>query len=149
MNESTSDLYHLLRNQGYKKITFKISKTQHLLLKVRVNGVLGDFILDTGASTSCIDVTAIEYFNLIAISSSTTASGAGAINMETQLANNNTLKMGRWKALHIPVVVFDLSHVNAALAQYDAKPVHGIIGADVLLKAHAIIDYANKKLFLK
>jgi hypothetical protein len=53
--------------------------------------------------------------------------------METQIGKNNHLKIGRWKTKNLHLVIFDLSHVNLALTQYKAKPVHGIIGADVLL----------------
>jgi len=41
-----------------------------------------------------------------------------------------------------------LSHVNEALKQHKAKPVHGIIGADVLMKGKAIVDYYNHCLYL-
>ena len=47
------------------------------------------------------------------------------------------------------LVIFDLSHVNEALQQHKAKPVHGIIGADILLEGKAIIDYYNHCLYLK
>lgn len=149
MNDINNELHFILKDKGYKKINFRISKTQHLLIKVRLNGILGDFILDTGASTSCVDFSVIEHFNLMATSSQTTASGAGAINMATKIANNNSLSIGRWKTDNTPIIIFDLSHVNAALDQYKVKPVHGIIGADILMRSHAIIDYANKKLFLR
>jgi hypothetical protein len=46
-------------------------------------------------------------------------------------------------------ILFDLSHVNEALSQQKIKPVDGIIGADVLLKGNAIIDYPNQYLYLK
>ena len=46
-------LQDILKKEKYKKINFKISKTQHLLVKATINGVSGDFILDTGASNSC------------------------------------------------------------------------------------------------
>jgi hypothetical protein len=44
---------------------------------------------------------------------------------------------------------FDLSHVNEALIQHKSKPVHGIIGADVLMKGKAIVDYYNHYLYLQ
>jgi hypothetical protein len=69
--------------------------------------------------------------------------------MFTQVAKNNTLQLGRWKETEFSLVVFDLSHVNEALQQYKAKPVHGIIGADILLQGKAIIDYYNHCLYLK
>lgn len=139
----------VLKQEKYKKIKFKISNTKHLLIKASINGVVGDFILDTGASTTCIDFSGIEYFNIVAQNSSATASGAGAIGMETQVSKNNLIKLGSWKTTEITLVIFDLSHVNTALTDYKAKTVHGIIGADILEKGFAVIDYKNQLLFLK
>jgi Aspartyl protease len=143
------NLIELLKKEKYKKINFKVSKTQHLVLKVSINGVKGTFILDTGASNSCVGFESIELFQLKAGKSKTKASGAGATGMFTQLAKNNTLQLGRWKNSAFHLVIFDLSHVNLALQQHKAKPVHGIIGADVLLQGKAIIDYYNHCLYLK
>lgn len=142
-------LQDILKKEKYKKINFKVSKTQHLLVKATINGILGNFILDTGASNSCVGFESIDHFNLKAGKSKTKASGAGATGMFTQLAKNNTLQIGRWKTDDFHLVIFDLSHVNEALQQYKAKPVHGIIGADILLEGKAIIDYYNHCLYLK
>jgi predicted aspartyl protease len=138
-----------LKKEGYKKIPFKVSKTQHLLIKATINGVTGNFILDTGASNSCVGFESIAFFNLTAGKSKTQAAGAGATGMFTKLSKNNKLKIGRWKNKVFHLVIFDLSHVNKALQQYKIKPVHGIIGADVLLEGKAIVDYSNHLLFLK
>ena len=139
----------ILKKEKYKKINFKVSKTQHLLIKAIINGVSGNFILDTGASNSCVGFEGIELFNLKAGKSKTKASGAGATGMFTQLAKNNSLKIGRWKTNDFHLVIFDMTHVNDALQQYKAKPVHGIIGADILLEGKGIIDYYNHCLYLK
>lgn len=143
------NLHDILKKEKYKKINFKVSKTQHLLVKATINGILGNFILDTGASNSCVGFESIDYFDLTAGKSKTKASGAGATGMFTQLAKNNALQIGRWKTNDFHLVIFDLSHVNEALQQYKAKPVHGIIGADILLEGKAIIDYYNHCLYLK
>ena len=139
----------LLKEDKYKKIKFRLTKTNHLLLKGTINGVSGNFILDTGASNSCVGFDCVIQFNLTATDSPTLAAGAGAINMITQVAHKNVLKIGRYTDSNFNLVVFDLSHVNAALKQHKSKPVHGIIGADVLMKGKAVIDYANHYLFLK
>jgi predicted aspartyl protease len=143
------NLHEVLKKERYKKINFKVSKTQHLLIRANINGVNGNFILDTGASNSCVGFESIEFFNLTAGKSKTKAAGAGATGMVTQLAKNNTLKIGRWKTEDFHLIIFDMTHVNQALKQYKAKPVHGIIGADVLLQGKAIIDYYNHCLYLK
>ncbi len=142
-------LQEILKKEKYKKISFKVSKTKHLLIKAAVNSIAGNFILDTGASNSCVGFEGIDHFNLKAGKSKTKASGAGATGMITQLAKNNSLQIGRWKTEKFHLVIFDMSHVNQALQQYKAKPVHGIIGADILLDGKAIIDYDNHYLYLK
>ncbi|SHF89541.1 Aspartyl protease [Flavobacterium segetis] len=137
-----------LKKGNYKKIRFKVSKTQHLLIKVSINGVKGNFILDTGASNSCVGFESISLFLLNAKSSKTKASGAGATGMLTQTSDGNYLQLGSWKDSEFELVIFDLSHINEALVQHKAKPVHGIIGADILMKGKAIIDYYNHCLYL-
>lgn len=142
------DLYNILKKENYKKIKFRISKTHHLLVKATINGVKGDFILDTGASNSCVGFESVELFKLIANHSKTKAAGAGAIGMFTQISKMNQLKLGSWKDNNFNLVIFDLSHVNSALEQHKVKPVQGIIGADILINGKAIIDYENGYLYL-
>ena len=142
-------LPYLLKKEKYKKIKFKVSTTQHLLIKAKINGIKGNFILDTGASNSCIGFESIELFLLEAKKSKTQASGAGATGMLTQIAVGNKLQLSNWKHKDFDLVIFDLSHVNEALVAYKAEPVHGIIGADILMKGKGIIDYFNHYLYLK
>lgn len=142
------DLQHILQKENYKKIKFKITKTQHLLIKAKINGVKGNFILDTGASSSCVGFESIALFLLEAENSKTKASGAGATGMLTQIATKNELQLGTWKNNNFDIVIFDLTHVNEALIEHKSEPVHGIIGADILTKGKAIVDYYNRYLYL-
>lgn len=142
------NLHDILKKENYKKVKFKITKTQHLLIKAKINGVTGNFILDTGASNSCVGFESVDLFLLDAKKSKTKAAGAGATGMFTQLALKNQLQLGSWKNSNFELVIFDLSHVNEALTQHKAKPVHGIIGADILMKGKAIVDYYNHYLYL-
>ena len=91
------NLHNVLKKENYKKIKFKIIKTQHLLVKAKINGISGNFILDTGASSSCVGFEGIDFFQLKAKKSKTKAAGAGATGMFTQIAKDNQLKMGTWK----------------------------------------------------
>ena len=139
----------ILKKNKYIKIKLKKIKTNHLELKAKINDVKGSFILDTGASNSCVGLDMIDYFKLQAEESDTKAAGAGATDMETQQSENNSLKIDSWKTNKCHLVLFDLSHVNTALKQHNAKEVHGIIGADILRKGKAFIDYSNNVLYLK
>ncbi|MDP5106636.1 retropepsin-like aspartic protease [uncultured Polaribacter sp.] len=142
-------LEKILKKKKYLKIKLKKIATNHLELKAKINGIKGRFILDTGASNSCVGLDMISYFNLDAQESETKAAGAGATDMETQQSENNKLKIGEWKTKKCHLVMFDLSHVNTALTQHNANEVHGIIGADILQRGKAFIDYSNKILYLK
>jgi len=139
----------ILKKKKYIKIKLKKIATNHLELKAKINGVKGRFILDTGASNSCVSLDLITYFKLEAKESETKAAGAGATDMETQQSEDNLLRIGDWKTAKCHLVLFDLSHVNTALVQHKAKEVHGIIGADVLRKGKAFIDYNKNVLYLK
>ncbi len=138
-----------LLEKGYTKVKLKLTKTNHFEIKATINGVKGLFILDTGASSSCVGFEAIDTFKLNAKDSEVKAAGAGATDMLTQISKKNTLKIGKWKKEKVALILFNLTHVNTALVTHNAQPVDGIIGADILKKSKAIIDYEKKYLFLK
>ncbi len=142
-------LKSILSKKGYVKIKLKKTSTNHFEVKAKINGIKGRFILDTGASNSCVGLDMISHFKLDAKASKIKAAGAGSSEMETQQSTKNTLKIGDWKYHNLHLVLFDLSHVNTALKNHGAKTVEGIIGADVLEKGEAIIDYKKKRLYLK
>lgn len=144
-----STLRNLLENKGYNRIKLKYTETNHFELVAKINGIKGNFILDTGASSTCVGFETIEYFKLLAEDSKIRAAGAGATNMLTQISSKNSIQIEGWKTKKLPLVLFDLTHVNEALVNHKAEKVHGIIGADILKKGKAVIDYKNKALYLK
>jgi len=70
-------------------------------------------------------------------------------NMETKMSKKNKVKIGKWNHDKLVLVLFNMAHVNTALVNHNSKPVDGIIGADILKKGKAIIDYEKKYLYLK
>lgn len=144
-----ASLKKFLEKKGYHKIKLTYTATQHFELKAKINNIEGSFILDTGASSSCVGFEAISHFNLLAEDSDIKAAGAGATDMLTQIAQKNSIEIKGWKKKKVDLVLFDLTHVNNALVQHKAEKVHGIIGADILKKGKAVIDYKSKNLYLK
>jgi len=142
-------LKKFLKNKGYSKISLVLTETNHFEVSAKINGISGRFILDTGASNTCIGTDRIDYFNLISEASQIKAAGAGATEMETLISSKNKIEIGDWKKKKQKVVLFDLVHVNQALTNHNALPVDGIIGADILKKGNAVIDYDKKCLYLK
>jgi len=144
-----TEIRNLLEGKGFHRIPLKKLKSGHYKFSAKVNTISGSFILDTGASTSCIGFDNSSFFNLINEASAIKAAGAGAINMKTEIARNNTIDIGSWKFSNIDFVLFDLSHVNEALQQVEEQSVHGIIGADFLKRTRAVIDYGRNCLYVK
>jgi len=69
--------------------------------------------------------------------------------MLTQISSKNRVEIEGWESKKLDLVLFDLTHVNEALVNHKAKKVHGILGADILKKGKAVIDYKFKALYLK
>lgn len=145
----TGTLEEFLLNKGYIRVKLRLTKTNHFEIKATLNGVKGRFILDTGASNSCVGFEAVDHFNLKVKNSNILAAGAGASNMETKMSKKNKIKIGKWETNKVILVLFNLTHVNTALINHKSKPVDGIIGADILKKSNAVIDYEKKYLYLK
>lgn len=143
------NLQDFLIRKGYTKVKLKLTKTNHFEVRATINGIKGLFILDTGASSSCVGFEAAETFNLKVKDSEVKAAGAGATDMTTQISKKNDLRIGKWKKNKVALILFNLTHVNSALVAHNAQPVDGIIGADILKKSKAVIDYEKKYLYLK
>ncbi len=142
-------LKNFLKDKNYVRIPLVLTATDHFEINAEINAVEGRFILDTGASNTCIGMDRMEHFKLISEESIIKAAGAGATNMETLVSKENTIDINSWKYKKLEIVLFDLKHVNEALTAHNAEPVDGIIGADILKKSKAIIDYNKKCIYLK
>lgn len=142
-------LHSFLTERGYTRTKLHLTKTNHFEIRATINGVKGIFILDTGASNSCVGFDSVDLFKLQTEESEIKAAGAGATDMETKLSKKNVIKIGKWKNDRLALILFNLTHVNTALVNHKSKPVDGIIGADILKKGKAIIDYNKKYLYLK
>lgn len=77
------------------------------------------------------------------------ATGAGASGLETQISEQNCLSLGAWEKTKLAFIIMDLSHVNAGLAQAKEDPITGILGADILKQARAVIDYGRNCMYFK
>lgn len=143
-----ASLKQFLKEKDYKVFDLQQLQSNHYKISMKLNGVSGDFIVDTGASNTCIGLDGVDKFLLKTEDSDIKASGAGALHMETLKAVNIAVKIGWWKTT-VDVVIIDLSHVNQALKIHLDESVDGILGADILEKGSAIIDYAKNRLYLK
>ena len=142
-------LRNLLEAKGFRRIVLRKMTTGHYTCRVKLNSKKGVFIIDTGASSSCVDFEYTGLFNLVQEKSDVTAAGAGDSNMKTAVSHTNVFELTTHKTKNMSFVLFDLSHVKKAIATLDPTIVHGIIGADYLKKHSAVLDYGRNCMYLK
>ncbi|MDB9846647.1 retroviral-like aspartic protease family protein [Flavobacteriaceae bacterium] len=141
-------LNKFLKNDGYCSVKLVFLETKHYLVEAKVNGVKGKFILDTGASNSCICTSLEDKFKVISKESKEKASSANSEMTHTMISKSNMIQIDKWED-KINLISFDMNHINNALSQKKVPPIDGIIGADILKKSKSILDYKTNKLFLK
>jgi hypothetical protein len=141
-------LNKFLKTSGYCSVKLIFLETKHYLIEAKVNSVNGRFILDTGASNSCICTSLEDKFKVISEYSKEKASSANSEMTHTKISKRNIIQIGKWNR-NASLITFDMSHINNALSQKKIDPIDGIIGADILKKSKSILDYKSNKLFMK
>ncbi|WP_158238398.1 MULTISPECIES: retropepsin-like aspartic protease [Luteimonas] len=135
---------------GYQAVRMTRHGDAHLTIDVRVNDVPGTFILDTGAGRTVIDRAAQSRFDDgRRVTSGGQATGAGGGNLAIGTLPRSRLRIGDYRDDAFTVHFLALDHVNAAFARRGEAPVDGVVGADVLERAGAVIDYPNLRLYLR
>ena len=141
-------LNKFLKTSGYSSVKLIFLKTKHYMIDAKINGIQGRFILDTGASNSCICTSLEDKFKMISEDSKEKASSANSEMTNTKISKRNVIQIGKWNS-NTSLITFNMSHINNALSQKKIPPIDGIIGADILKKSKAILDYKSNKLYLK
>ena len=141
-------LNKFLKSKGYSSVKLIFLVTKHYLIEAKVNGIDGTFILDTGASNSCICTSLEDKFKVTSKESKEKASSANSEMTNTKISKSNIIQIGKWED-KINLISFDMNHINNALSQKKVSPIDGILGADILKKSNSILDYKSNKLFIK
>src|SRR4030095_1169411 len=91
-----NDMTDFLSKKGYDSIPILQNAVGLLLITVKVNGIEGLFILDTGAGRSVIDTMHASHLllNLQKDNASFTGAGAGGLGIEVIPSNGNKVEIG-------------------------------------------------------
>ena len=143
------ELSEFLKNKDYHRVKLEKNEIGHYQFQISLNGVDGNFILDTGASSSCVGTEYAEKYNLLPEESDYKAAGAGAIDMETFKSRVENMSIDGINVDIEHIILFDLTQINEALTQHDACNIDGIIGAEILEQLSAVISYAERTVYLK
>jgi hypothetical protein len=124
----------------------------HLLVEIVVFAEVGYAVVDTGASRSVFDKGLLERH---IIPDENAAVPAHVENYATTLFSTSStalatipvLGIGKLKIKNYVAVGLDLKSVSDTYEQFGHPRIAGILGGDILINYHAVIDY--KKLLLK
>lgn len=123
----------------------------HVMLEARLYQKKLRLILDTGASRTVLDhnMLTARFPTLSPKPMEAKTTGLGTSDFPGSSLTLPSLVLGKVRFTKPEVVVLDLSHVNMAYRNLGFKPIHGVLGGDLLKKAGAIIDYRNALLCLQ
>ena len=128
---------------------FRILSTNHIIINAVVNNINGIFLIDTGASNSCIDLNKSGKFKLNYRKSDEQASSATAEIKETYISKKNSLLINEYSINDFDIILFNMKHVIESLFDKDEIEIDGIIGADILIKYNCSVDYKINTLVIK
>lgn len=134
---------------NFLEIPLLFTESQHLICSLYINAKKGTFLIDTGASNSCIDADRAAYFALIPEGDSLSITAASETQLAAQSSQESLLGTKGQTIMELSFMLISLQTVNDALQKQDCSPIDGIIGADVLHKKQAVIDYNLSLLILK
>ena len=132
-----------------KTISFLLTSSNHILIECKINNVSGTFIVDTGASNSCINYLSASKFNLEFQKSNETASSATNEISETYFSKDNILEIEDFQKNDFDLVLFDMTFINKSLKEKGVSEVDGIIGGDILNELNVCINYKKKEISLE
>ena len=123
-------------------------KSNHIYCKIELNGVQGIFLIDSGASNSCIDIERQDKFKLDKFKKSYSASGAGNEKFDAYKTKKGEFSYKKKVIDKLNFLLIDMSPINIALNKTDKVSIDGIIGADFLLKNNAILNFEEITLYV-
>lgn len=142
-------LTDFLQPKGYFSIPLTVAIPRIFMLSVLIENHPLQLILDTGAGSTVLDIGIAEQNNFTIKEIEEKTGGLGTSDMTAYKTEPVEIKIGHLAITPLPIACLDLSHVIKTLLNKGAQgPIHGVLGADILLKHKAIIDYGSNMLFL-
>jgi hypothetical protein len=143
-------LRELLEKQNYTEIDLQQTAIGHFQIEAFIDGIAAHFIIDTGAASTVIDLEFAQINNMAIEDTGEQGGGVGNSKMDFYRLQPKLLLISSLSLQDPVIYAMDFQHVKDALISKGIdNPAQGVIGADILIPHKAIIDYANKKLYLK
>jgi hypothetical protein len=139
-----------MKKKDYKQIPIKLNAIGHLEVEVKIDDIKARFLVDTGASNTVIDIGFAKENLLEFASIDELGGGVGTSQMALFHKQVDLFKINDFEVPSFDLYATDFTHVKDSLAKKGiTEPCHGVIGADILIKYKAKINYNKQKLYLK
>jgi hypothetical protein len=133
---------------GFRAVPLRTLPTGHHLVEVQLNGRPGTFVLDTGAGATVLHAPLAQEFG---VTGAALAQG-GAIGLGGSQAVSSfaieSFTIGEVPTRLRRVATLNLGQVVGALTPLAGRPVHGVVGQDVLAQHRAVIDVRAPAVYL-
>lgn len=142
---------HALCLLGFVSVPVTGVNPGHHLVEATINGVTGNFVLDTGANLSVVNAPQAERFGLSARGGTLFGAGTARFAGNTGAARAvavDSFTMGDMTVRQRRVLVADLGGLLDSLGQVSGREISGLIGQDVMNEHRAIIDVKRPMLYV-
>ena len=129
-------------------VPFNRERTGHITVIARLSGKPVRFLVDTGAGATCIHSGLIEKYKLNLTAKEKKGGGVGTSTMKMTTVASHNLSLEGVDLSSFKLIALDLTHVVAGLAKAKVEAIVGVLGADVLHRKSAVIDYARSIILL-
>lgn len=138
------------KKKFYSKISLHITPVGHIETAVTIDGIRANFLIDTGASNTVIDIDFAKNNLMEFASIEMQGGGVGTSAMNLFHKQVKVFKINDFEIPSFDLYATDFSHIKESLAKKGInQPSTGVIGADILIKYMAKINYKKKRLYLK
>lgn len=143
-----NDLGTFMAANHYQAVELVPLATGHQMLRASINGVEGNFVLDSAAGAIAIDAAQLDkYFGDREPDSQRTSTGLAG-EVVTNVYEDETISVGGRDFAVAAVSSLDLGPVSAALLAATGEQVDGVIGQPLLQAYGGVIDGGCHRLFL-
>ena len=120
----------------------------HLIVKVEIDGLRGEMIIDTGASVTVIDQ---KLFPGKEEDETTVKMQSGSVTGQidnVHLIKAKEFKIGGRKIRNMQLASIDLKYVNDMYDKHLQRKIIGLLGCDFCVKYKVVINYRTKEISL-
>ncbi|GAB5402034.1 MAG: hypothetical protein Aurels2KO_02650 [Aureliella sp.] len=138
-----------LLSDGFSAIRMTCSSIGQFLVRLQYDVHELTMILDSGASSSVVDIKKANRLDVDLEHLGVKAAGVGTSAAQVFRLPERKIRIGDLELAQTRLLAMDLSHVNQALDERNVAAVDGVLGTDILISHKAIVACSEATLFLK